>query len=130
MRRHQIRNKILFLSDTLCYLVKTLLERLVRFYMRLSHFVKHSSRTMLRCNLQLTAYMMLYKLTDKLVVFILHKVVVSDSRTYENSLDTLDFSDFTKHFKVFFMVGSECGTRLRRKTFPAHAQSLIQLLFT
>ena len=79
MRRHQIRNKILLLSDTLCYLVKTLLERLVSFNVRFSHFVKHRRRTMFGSNFKLTAYMMFYQLTDKFVVFILHKIVVSDS---------------------------------------------------
>ena len=72
--------------------------------MRLSHIVQHLIACMLGCNLKLTAYMMLDKLPHKLIVFILYKIVVADTRTDKHLFYALYITDFTKHSEILAVV--------------------------
>ena len=65
--------------------------------MGLSHFIEYDCGTVFRGNFKLSADMMFYKFPHKLIIFILHEIVVSYSRTYENTLYTLYFADFSEH---------------------------------
>ena len=84
---------------------------------------------MLGSYFELTAYVMLYKLTHELVVLVLHKVVVAYSRTDEHSLYALYLTYLPEKCKVFRMVGFQRRTRSRCKTFLTHTESLAELFF-
>lgn len=47
--------------------------------MRLAHFVQDYRRAVLRSDLELSAYVVFYQLTDKLIVLVLHEVVIAYS---------------------------------------------------
>lgn len=129
MRGHKVRHEILLLSHTLGYLVEALLERLVSLDMRLAHFIENGCRAVFRSDLELTADVELYELAYELVILVLHKVVVTNSRAYENALDALNRAYFPEHCKVLGVVGFQSRTGCRRKALLAHTQSLGELFF-
>lgn len=130
MRGHEVGDEILLLAHAFGYLVKSLLEALVGFNVRLAHFVKDYCRAVLWGNFELTAYVMHYQLFHELVVLVLDKVIVADSRTDKYFFHALDLAYLAQHGEILGVVNFKCGARLRCKTFLAHAESLGKLFIT
>ena len=104
VRGHEIGNEILFLSDALCYFIKTLLKAVVGFDVGLAHFVKDCIAAVFRCNFKLTAYVFLYKLLEKAVVLILKQIVKANAASYKYTLYLRKGSQFPEHGKIFRVV--------------------------
>ena len=98
--------------------------------MRLAHFIKNSGRTMLRSNLELTRYMVFYKFSEKAVVLILQKIIVSNARTDKHFFNARKLTDTAEDIKIFLVICNEVFTRLWSKTFFAFTQSVFLLKHT
>lgn len=95
MRAHKIRNEILLFSDFPVDIVKLFRKFFIYSAARLSHMRKHVFAYMLRCDLELTAYVILQKLPKKRIVLIRHNIVVSQSRTDKNLLYSVERAELS-----------------------------------
>ena len=98
--------------------------------MRLAHFIKNSGRAMFGSNLELTRYMVFYKFSEKAVVLILQKVIISNARTNKHFLDARKFTDTAKDIKIFLVICNNVFARFWSKTFFAFTQSVFLLKHT
>ena len=96
--------------------------------MGLAHHIKHSSGAVLGSDFQLTAYVVFDKLTHKLVVLVLDKIIVSYAAADKNSLYTFNFTYLTENVKIFLMIYLKIFAWLRRKALSALAQTVFQLM--
>ena len=64
-------------------------------------FVENCRRTILGGNSQLTADVILYKFTEKFVIFIFDKVIKTDSAADKHLFNALEISQLSQNIKVF-----------------------------
>ena len=110
------------------YLVKLFLKALIRFDMRLAHFIQYRRRAMLRRNLKLTGYVIFYKLVYKLVALVLHKIIITYAGADEHLFHARNSSQLAQDVKIFGVVNLQIRTRLWSQALSALAQALLQLL--
>ena len=87
MAAHQVGDEVLLLFDALCQLIKALLEPAVRLDMGLAHEVKDVVGAVLRCDLELTADVVLDQLPEEAFVLVAQEIIIPDAGTDEHTLD-------------------------------------------
>ena len=85
---------------------------------------------MLRGNSQLTADVILYKFTEKLVIFIFNKVIKTDSAADKHLFNSLEISQLSQNIKIFRVWHLHIRARCRCKTSSVFTKSELFLLFT
>ena len=85
---------------------------------------------MFRCHFELTAYMILYKFSEKCIILIGYKIVESYSGTYKYFFYSIYFSELSQQLEIFFMIYFHIRTWFRKKTLPVHTRTLCALLCT
>ena len=76
MRRNEIRHQILFLSEARVKFVELFLEREIKRKRRFVHRFENAVRNVFGRDLELPAYMVLYKFLEEGIVLIVHYVIV------------------------------------------------------
>ena len=94
MRRHQIRYKILLLTELPVHIFICLHETIVDFYARFTKFLQYCITDVFRCYLQLSTHMMLTQFAKESVILIIHQIIETDSRTDEYFLNFRKFTQF------------------------------------
>ena len=83
MGRHEIRNKVLFLSESLIHPSELFRESFIYAVFRFSHQGENRSGYVFGRHFELTAYMILAEFAEKLLFLISQQIVETDSGSYE-----------------------------------------------
>ena len=83
---------------------------------------------MLRRNLELTADMVLAKLTQESVGFIRHDIVIAQTGTHENLFDLRQRTDFAQQLDVIRMIDDHIRTGLREQALTSGTGAELELL--
>ena len=84
---------------------------------------------MLRRNSELTAYVVVYKLSEKLVAFVLDKIIKSYSAADKYLFNTIKIAQLSQNVEIFGMRHLHIRAGLWCKTAPVLAKSVLLLLF-
>ena len=100
MRGHEVRHGILSLSLLPIQLTVALFKAFVQLVRRLVHIVQHPLGNMLRRDLELSADVMLDKLAQERLVFVIQDIIISNARTHKNLLHIRQAAKFPEQLHI------------------------------
>ena len=83
---------------------------------------------MLRCDLELSADVILDKISEKRIVLIRHHIVIPYSGADKDLLHTWKRADLFQEVHILDMIGYKVGTRLRHETPPLLTYAVLLLM--
>ena len=128
MRAHKIGNNELIPVELLILLLEFIHKFQIQLFSRLPHFIQHCRIDMLRSDLQLTADMMLYKLIEELIIFIIHQVIIADTGTDKHLFHSWQCAHCPKNFQIAAVIHLQICTALGKQTLPILTRAVFPLL--
>ena len=79
---------------------------------------------------KLSAYVILAKLIEKLIVFVIKEIVISDSRADKYALYVRNLSELFKQFEIVAVRNIHILARIWKKALPIFAYAVYELSLT
>ena len=81
-------------------------------------------------NFKLSAYVMLAKLIEKLIVFVIKEIVIPDSRADKHTLYIRNLSELFKQLEIDAVLNIHILARIWKKALPIFAYAVYELSLT
>ena len=104
MGAHKIRNNKLILVELLILLLEFIHKLQIQLFSRLSHFIQYRCIDMLGSHLQLAADMMLDKLIEKFIIFIIHQIIIANTGTDKHLFYSWKCAHCAKDFQIAAVI--------------------------